>query len=107
MAEWLRRLIRKQIGPSRASSNLADCVVFLSEHKLENTQQVQQMSKTFNCCDNHSRSDRAIMAVWLRRLIRNQMAPSRASSNLTDCVVFLGEHKIRKLKTSAADVPKH
>ena len=57
MAEWLRRLIRNQIGPLRASSNLADCVVFLSEHKLENTQQVQQMSKTFNCCDNHSRSD--------------------------------------------------
>ena len=36
MAEWLRRLIRNQMGSSRANSNLADCVVFLSEHKLEN-----------------------------------------------------------------------
>ena len=45
MAEWLRRLIRNQMGSSRASSNLADCVVFLSEHKLENTKQVQQMFK--------------------------------------------------------------
>ena len=43
MAEWLRRLIRNQMGSSRASSNLADCVVFLSEYKLENTKQVQQM----------------------------------------------------------------
>ena len=48
MAEWLRRLIRNQMGSSRASSNLADCVVFLSEHKLENTKQVQQMFKTSN-----------------------------------------------------------
>ena len=45
MAEWLRRLIRNQMGSSRASSNLADCVVFLSEDKLENTKQVQQMFK--------------------------------------------------------------
>ena len=35
------------------------------------------------------------MAEWLRRLPRNQMGSSRASSNLADCVVFLGEHKIR------------
>ena len=34
MAEWLGRLIRNQMGSSRASSNLADCVVFLSEHKI-------------------------------------------------------------------------
>ena len=47
------------------------------------------------------------MAEWLRRLTRNQMGSSRASSNLADCVVFLGEHKIREHKTSAADVPKH
>ena len=33
MAEWLRRLTRNQMGSSLASSNLADCVVFLSEHK--------------------------------------------------------------------------
>ena len=33
MAEWLRRLPRNQMGSSRASSNLADCVVFLSEQK--------------------------------------------------------------------------
>ena len=45
MAEWLSRLIRKQMGSSRASSNLADSVVFLSEHKIENTKQVQQMFK--------------------------------------------------------------
>ena len=47
------------------------------------------------------------MGEGLRRLIRNQMGFSRATSNLADCVVFLGEHKIRKHKTSAADVPKH
>ena len=40
MAEWLRRLIRNQMGSSRASSNLADCVVFLSEHKT-NTKNVR------------------------------------------------------------------
>ena len=34
MAEWLRHLTRNQMGSSRASSNLADCVVFLSEHKI-------------------------------------------------------------------------
>ena len=45
MAEWLSRLIRNQMGSSRASSSLTDCVVFLSEHKLENTKQVQQMFK--------------------------------------------------------------
>ena len=45
MAEWLRRLIRNQMGSSRASSNLADCVVFLSENKLENTKEVQEMFK--------------------------------------------------------------
>ena len=45
MAEWLRRLIINQMGSSRASSNLADGVVFLSEHKLGNTKQVQQMFK--------------------------------------------------------------
>ena len=33
MAEWLGRLTRNQMGSSRASSDLADCVVFLSEHK--------------------------------------------------------------------------
>ena len=47
------------------------------------------------------------MAEWLRRLTRNQMGSFRASSNLSDCVVFLSEHKIRKHKTSAADVSKH
>ena len=47
------------------------------------------------------------MAEWLRRLTRNQMGSSRASSNFADCVVFLSEHKTRKLKTIAADVPKH
>ena len=47
------------------------------------------------------------MAVWLRRLIRNQMEPSRASSNLADCVVFSKRTQIRKHKTSAADVQKH
>ena len=47
------------------------------------------------------------MTEWLRRLTRNQMGSSRASSNLADCVAFLTEHKIRKHKTSAADVPKH
>ena len=41
------------------------------------------------------------MAKWLRRLTRNQMGSSRASSNLADCVVFLSEHK-----TSTADVQK-
>ena len=45
MAEWLKRLTRNQMGSSRASSNLADCVVFLSEHKLGNPKQVQQMFK--------------------------------------------------------------
>ena len=34
MAEWLRRLAGNQMGSSRASSNLADCVVFPSEHKF-------------------------------------------------------------------------
>ena len=47
------------------------------------------------------------MAVWLRRLIRNQMASSRASSNLTDGVVFSKRTQIRKHNTSAADVQKH
>ena len=46
------------------------------------------------------------MAEWLRRLIRNQMGSSRASSNLADCVVFLSEHKIIKHK-KIADVQKH
>ena len=44
------------------------------------------------------------MAERLRRLTRNQMGTSRASSNLADCVVFLSEHKIMKHKISAADV---
>ena len=34
MAEWLRRLTRNQMGSSRKSSILADCVAFLSEHKI-------------------------------------------------------------------------
>ena len=34
MAEWLRRLTRNQMGSFRASSILADCVAFLSEHKI-------------------------------------------------------------------------
>ena len=34
MAEWLGRLTRNQMGSSRASSNLADCVVSPSEHKF-------------------------------------------------------------------------
>ena len=52
------------------------------------------------------------MAEWLRRLTRNQMGSSRASSNLADCVVFLSEHKIMKHKimkhkTSTENVQKH
>ena len=52
------------------------------------------------------------MAEWLRRLTKNQMGSSRASSNLADCVVFLSEHeimtqKIMKHKISTADVQKH
>ena len=52
------------------------------------------------------------MAEWLRRLIRNQVGSSRASSNFADCVVFLSEHenmkhKIMKHKISTADVQKH
>ena len=47
------------------------------------------------------------MAEWLRRLTRNQMGFSRASSNLADCVVFLGENKIMKHTISASDVQKH
>ena len=47
------------------------------------------------------------MAEWLRRLIRNQMGSSGASSNLADCVVFLSEHKIMKHAISAPDVQKH
>ena len=34
MAEWLGRLTRNQMGSTSASSNLADCVVFLSEQKI-------------------------------------------------------------------------
>ena len=34
MAEWLGRLTRNQMGSSRASSDLAYCVVFLSENKI-------------------------------------------------------------------------
>ena len=34
MAEWLGLLTRNQMGSSRARSNLADCVVLLSEHKI-------------------------------------------------------------------------
>ena len=34
MAEWLGRLTRNQMGSTSARSNLADCVVFLSEHKI-------------------------------------------------------------------------
>ena len=45
MAEWLRRLTKNQMGSYRASSNLADCVVFQDEHKLENTKQVLQLFK--------------------------------------------------------------
>ena len=47
------------------------------------------------------------MTEWLKRLTRNQMESSRASSNLADCVVFLSEHKIMKHNISAADVQKH
>ena len=47
------------------------------------------------------------MAKRLRRLTKNQMGTSRASSNLADCVVFLSKHKIMKPKISAADVQKH
>ena len=47
------------------------------------------------------------MDEWLRRLTRNQMGSSRASSNLADCVVFLSEHKIMKHTISAPDVQKH
>ena len=45
MAAWLRRLTKTQKGSSSASSNIADCVVFPGEHKLENTKQVLQSSK--------------------------------------------------------------
>ena len=41
MAEWLRPLTRNQMGSSSASSNLADCVAFLSEHKTS-TENVQK-----------------------------------------------------------------
>ena len=47
------------------------------------------------------------MAQWLRRLTRNQMGSSRASSNLADCVIFLSEHKIMNYTISAPDVQKH
>ena len=47
------------------------------------------------------------MAERLKRLTRNQMGTSRASSNLADCVVFLSEREIKKHKISAADVQKH
>ena len=47
------------------------------------------------------------MAEWLRRLTRNQIGSSRASSNFADCVVFLGEPKIMKHTISAPDVQKH
>ena len=46
------------------------------------------------------------MAEWIRRLIRNQMGSSRASSNLADCVVVLSEHKTMKHTISAPDVQK-
>ena len=45
MAEWLKRLPRNQMGSSRASLNLADCVVFLSEHKLENKTSTADVQK--------------------------------------------------------------
>ena len=58
MAEWLRRLTINQMGSSRASSNLADCVVVLSEHKImKHTISAPDVPKTLNCCGNHSRSD--------------------------------------------------
>ena len=52
MAEWLRRLTRNQMGSSHASSNLADCVVFLSEHKMMKHNKCTRCSKTLNCCGN-------------------------------------------------------
>ena len=47
------------------------------------------------------------MGEGLRRLIRNQMGFSRASSNLADCVDFLSEHKIMKNTIGAPDVQKY
>ena len=46
------------------------------------------------------------MAEWLKRLIRNQMGSSRASSNLADCG-FSKRTQSRKHKTSTVDVQKH
>ena len=52
MAEWLGRLTRNQMGSSRASSNLVDCVVFLGGNKIRKHTISTRCSKTLNCRGN-------------------------------------------------------
>ena len=108
MAEWLRRLTRNQMVTSRESSNLAVCVVFLSEHKIrKHKSSAADAQRKFNRRGDHSRSENAVVAEGLRRLTKNQKRCSCASSNNADCVVFPGEHKLENTTQVLQMFKKH